>query len=180
MRPPGLLVVTLVGAMLCAPFARARAEDLSWCGHCRMSAGVGETYHFWSRTGGLVVPVTFTWDRDRYELGVFRFSTRQELEFHDAAPDRAVARPYWGISAARRWELAGPRAARFFIGLGVSYKSEADALNSTHWNFAPQFGVRFRLSPRGAGLELCLRHFSNGGLRLPNHGQDFLTLTYVF
>lgn len=181
MRLPSLLVVSAVGAMLCAPGPRARAAGLSWmCGYCRISAGVGETYHFWARTGGIVVPVTLTWDRDRYELGVFRFTTRQELEYYDRAPDRRVARPYWGISAVRRWELFGPPAARFFIGLGASYKTEADSLNSTHWNFAPQLGVRFRLRHGGASLELCLRHFSNAGLRLPNHGEDFFTLTYVF
>lgn len=181
MRPPGLLVVSLMSAILCVSARAARAEDLSWlCGYCRMSAGIGETYHFWARTGGIVVPVTLTWDHDRYELGAFRFTTRQELEYDGDAPDRRVARPYWGFSAVRRWELFGPRAARFFIGLGASYKTEVDELSSSHWNFAPELGVRFTLSQGGAGLELCLRHFSNGGLHRPNHGQDFFTLTYVF
>lgn len=180
MRPPGLLVVPFLGAILLAPAAPARAGSLSWvCGHCRISAGVGETYHFWARTGGIVVPVALTWDRGRYELGVFRFATRQELEYHDDAPDRRVARPYWGFSANRRFELFGPPAARVFIGVGASYKTETDALNSTRWNFAEQLGVRFRLTG-ASGLELCLRHWSNAGIRLPNHGQDFFTVSYVF
>ena len=181
MRPPGLLVVSLIGTLLSLHAAPAGGEDLSWvCGHCQMSVGAGETYHFWGRTGGIVVPITFTWDRDRYELGAFRFTTRQKLEYDNRLPDRRVARPYWAFSAARRMELVGPRGTRVFIGLGASYKTETDKLNSTHWNFAPQLGVRFRLTPQGAGLELCLRHFSNGGLRLPNRGQDFFTVTYVF
>lgn len=179
MRSPGLLV-SLIGAMLWMLGRPAGATDLSWmCGYCQVSAGVGETYHFWGRTGGIVVPVTLTWDRDRYELGAFRFTTRQELEYDGREPDKRVARPYWGFSVARRWELFGPADARFFIGLGASYKADVDRLNSTHWNFAPQIGVRFRLTSR-SGLELCLRHFSNAGLRLPNRGEDFFTLTYVF
>jgi hypothetical protein len=145
-----------------------------------MSVGIGETYHFWARTGGIVVPVTFIWDRDRYELGVFRIASRQELEYRRQPPDRRVARPYWGFSAIRRWELLGPPAARLFIGLGGSYKTEIDELSSTHWNFAGELGFRLRLGRGGEGLELCLRHWSNGGMRLPNHGQDFFTLTYVF
>lgn len=180
MRAPGLPLVSLMGAMLLALSPHARAGGLSrMCGYCQMSVGVGDTYRFWARTGGIVVPVTFTWDRDRYELGVFRFATRQELEYQDREPDRRVAGPYWGFSASRRWELFGPPAARFFIALGASYKTETDELNSTHWNFGGQLGVRFGPA-RGNDLELCLRHWSNAGLRLPNHGQDFLTLSYVF
>jgi len=181
MRPQRLTFVASMAAMLCALASPALAADLSaLCGYCQVSVGVGETYHFWARTGGTVVPLTFTWDQDRYELGAFRMATRQELEFQGMAPDRRVARPHWGFSATRRWELAGPRAVRFFIGLGAAYKTETDELNSTRWNFAEQLGVRIRLNRGRQGLELCLRHWSNAGLRLPNHGQDFFTLTYVF
>jgi hypothetical protein len=180
MRPPGILVFPFLGAVLLALISPARAEGLSWvCGYCRISAGVGETYHFWARTGGIVAPVTFLWDDERYELGIFRFATRQELEYQKQEPDRKVANSYWGFSANRRFELFGPPSARVFIGIGASYKNETDELNSTRWNFAEQLGVRFSL-PGHAGLELCLRHWSNAGIKLPNHGQDFFTLSYVF
>ena len=181
MRRPRIPVVSVIGLTLLALASRARADGLArLCGYCRMAAGIGETYHFWARTGGIVVPVTFLWDRDRYELGVFRMTTRQELEYQRRAPDHLVARPNWGFSVTRRWELLGPPALRLFIGIGASYKTETDELNSTHWNLAEQLGLRLRLTRGGAGLELCLRHWSNAGLRLPNHGQDFFTLTYVF
>lgn len=181
MRRPRIPVVSAMGATLLAFASLARADGLSrLCGGCRVAVGIGETYHFWARTGGIVVPVAFNWGRGRYELGVFRMATRQELEYRGEVPDRRVARPYWGFSATRRWELLGPPAARLFIGLGVAYKTETDELTSTHWNFAEQLGFRFRLGRGGHGLELCLRHWSNAGLRLPNHGQDFFTLTYVF
>lgn len=181
MRPRLLPVIPLMGAMLIARSIPAHASSLSWmCGYCQMSVGAGETYHFWARTGGMVVPVTLTWDRDRWEVGAFRFTTRQELEFQDHEPDRRVARPYWAFSASRRIGLFGPPAARVFLGLGASYKTETDDLSSTHWDIAGQLGIRFRLDRGGDSLEVCLRHFSNGGLRRPNHGQDFFTLSYVF
>ena len=75
--------------------------------------------------------------------------------------------------------IAGCRR-QISIGLGGSYKGETDELSSTHWNFAAQLGIRLRLTRGGEALELWLRHWSNAGLRLPNHGQDFFTLSYVF
>jgi len=38
-------------------------------------------------------------------------------------------------------------------------------------------GLRFRLPGNRVTGELAMRHWSNGGIRLPNHGQDFATLT---
>ncbi|SRR5579883_1091545 len=181
MRRPRIPVVSAIGALLVALASSARADGLSRrCGYCRLGVGIGETYHFWARTGGIVVPVILTWGRDRYELAVFRIATRQELEYRRQPPDHRVARPYWGFSATRRWELLGSPTGRLFIGVGASYKTETDELNSTHWNFAEQLGFRFRLARGAEGLELCLRHWSNAGIRLPNHGQDFFTVTYVF
>jgi len=40
--------------------------------------------------------------------------------------------------------------------------------------------MRVRLSDSGSDLELSVRHWSNGGIRLPNRGQDFMTLSYAF
>ena len=31
----------------------------------------------------------------------------------------------------------------------------------------------------GTTIELVMRHWSNAGLKLPNHGQDFATLTFT-
>jgi Lipid A 3-O-deacylase (PagL) len=65
------------------------------------------------------------------------------------------------------------------VGLGASYKTQTDDLNSTHVNFAEQLTVRWRVS-HSVRLELAFRHWSNAGLRLPNRGQDFATLALVF
>ena len=37
--------------------------------------------------------------------------------------------------------------------------------------------MRFRFPGNRAVAELTVRHWSNAGIRLPNHGQDFGTLT---
>jgi hypothetical protein len=50
-------------------------------------------------------------------------------------------------------------------------------LVSSYWNFAWQGGLRLTPHP-GWSIELIGRHWSNGGLKLPNHGEDFVTLTF--
>jgi len=170
-----LLVATLVW-----PIATHAEDGASFCGGCQFMVGVGGTYHFWSRTHGIVFPFGLDLDGNRYELGVFRMATEQTLESLERPPAHKVASPYWGASLSRRWEPLGNSYARFFAGLGFSYKSETDELNSTHWNFALQLGVRFRLNDGRQALELAVRHWSNAGLKLPNRGQDFATVTFAF
>jgi hypothetical protein len=101
------------------------------------------------------------------------------LEFRGTFPAYRFANPYWGFSASRRWRLFGSPSVGVYFGLGGSYKTEVDELNSTRWNFAEQLAVRWRVSHTVA-LELAIRHWSNAGIRLPNRGQDFATLTLVF
>lgn len=145
-----------------------------------MTIGIGGTYHFWGRTRGVVLPVTFDSSGNRYELGVFRMASTQWAESVNRPPAHIVARPYWGASLSRRWQIYGSAPVRVFLGVGASYKTETDQLNSTHWNFAEQLGVRVKLPAVRGRLELTLRHWSNAGLKLPNRGQDFVTLMYVF
>ena len=83
--------------------------------------------------------------------------------FHFFA-DQLVARPSWNL----------------FCGFGASYKTERDELSATRWNFASQLGVRLALNGRGSFVELAVRHWSNAGIRLPNRGQDFATMSFVF
>ncbi len=152
----------------------------SLCTGCELTIGVGGTYHFWGRTRGVVLPVTFVWGGNRYELGVFRMASTQWAESANRPPVHIVAHPYWASSLSRRWQLYGSAPVRVFLGLGFSYKTETDELNSTHWNFAEQLGVRVRLPGASGTLELSLRHWSNAGIKLPNRGQDFATVMYVF
>ncbi len=169
-----------VGALLLAVAARARAGDeLDPCRGCELAMGIGATYHYWATTGGVVIPITFSFSDARFELGAFRLSTSQWVEFAGQPPPRRFAYPYWGFSLSRRWRLLTLSSFRLYLGLGASYKTETDGLDSTRWNFAEQ--LAFRWERRHApGLELSIRHWSNAGIKLPNRGQDFAVVTLVF
>jgi Lipid A 3-O-deacylase (PagL) len=88
-----------------------------------------------------------------------------------------MADPYWGLSLSRRWRLFDRGPVRGFFGFGISAKTESNQLSVTRLDFASQFGLRFPMPGNRIVGELTFRHWSNGGLRLPNHGQDFVTLT---
>ena len=149
----------------------------SLCESCEVQIGIGETYHFWDTTGGVVLPATLNWSESRYELGLFRMSRRQVLYDAHYRSGHLVANPYWGLSFSRRWRLFDRGPVRGFFGFGIAAKTESDQLSVTRLDFASQFGVRFPMPGNRVVGELTFRHWSNGGIRLPNHGQDFVTLT---
>jgi hypothetical protein len=153
------------------------ADADSLCETCEVQIGLGATYHYWGTTGSYVLPVTVTWSENRYEFGVFRFTNHQFLLLPGTHYDRDGARPYWGISLSRRFQLFERGPVRGFVGFGLAGRSESDILSSTRWDFASQLGLRFRLPGNRAIADLTVRHWSNAGIRLPNHGQDFATLT---
>jgi Lipid A 3-O-deacylase (PagL) len=149
----------------------------SFCQSCEIQAGIGGTYHFWGATGGLVVPVTLNWSDSRYELGLFRVTSQQVLwdsHYHG----RVMADPYWGMSLSRRFRLFERGPVRGFIGFGIAAKTESDQLSVTRLDFASQLGLRVRFPGNHVVAELTMRHWSNGGIRLPNHGEDFATVTF--
>jgi hypothetical protein len=153
----------------------AGAESL--CESCELQIGIGETYHFWGSTGGVVIPITLDWSDNRYELGLFRLSRRQILYDTHYPNGRVMADPYWGMSLSRRWRIFSRGPVKGFFGFGISAKSESDQLSVTCLDFASQLGVRFPFPGNRVVGELTFRHWSNGGIRLPNHGQDFVTFT---
>ena len=163
----------LLGAGCLPRFASAE----SLCESCEVQLGIGETYHFWGTTGGVVLPVTLNWSDGRYELGLFRVSSRQVLYDAHYREGRLMANPYWGLSLSRRWRLFSRGPVRGFFGFGIAAKTESDQLSVTRLDFASQFGLRFPMPGNHVVGELTFRHWSNGGIRLPNHGQDFVTLT---
>ncbi len=155
-----------------------RADPL--CASCVLQVGVGGTYHFWGSTGGVVLPVTLSWSGNRYEVGVFRMARQQMLLDSNIRTERLMANPYWGASLSRRWQLFARGRVSGFVGFGTAYRTQTDELTATHWNFAEQLGARYRLPGGRMIAELTVRHWSNGGIKLPNHGQDFATLTATF
>jgi hypothetical protein len=169
----GVLLVFLIGALAAPTITQAQAL----CESCEVQLGLGGTYHFWGPTGGLVLAATMDWDANRYELGVFRVARAQFLR-DPAYPDgHRMADPYWGVSLSRRWQVFEKGPVKGFVGFGLALKTESDQLSATRWDFAEQAGLRFRIPGQIAVGELTVRHWSNAGIRLPNHGQDFVTLT---
>jgi Lipid A 3-O-deacylase (PagL) len=173
-----LALALLVASALAAAPLRA-AEELPFCDDCNVLAGIGATYRYFQSSRGIVIPVTVVLDQDRYELGGFRFSSTQTfVSTHEHVA--LTVPPYWAASFTRRWRLLREPWGLVYLGLGASFKSQSDALNSTHWNFAPQLGVRFNVGSHGQIVELTLRHWSNASIRFPNRGQDFATLSFGF
>ena len=161
-----------------APYVRPDRRS-SFCRGCEFSLGVGGTYHSFDATGGVVIPMTVSWDRSRWEFGLFHFS-EQTSDDNAENVERLVARPYWGASLSRRFQFFERGPLRAIFGFGVSYRTEQDILSATHWNFSSQLGLRFQSPNFPAIFELSARHWSNGGVRTPNRGQDFTILTVRF
>jgi hypothetical protein len=172
----GVVLGFAAWAALAASVPRpVRAEPL--CFDCELQLGVGGTYHFWGLTGGNILAATVNLSGNRYELGVFRVATQQTLDDDNTHGARIMADPYWAISASRRWRLFEHGRVQGLFALGLTAKTSADQLSSTNWAFASTLGLRFRLPGNHAIAELTVRHWSNAGIRLPNHGQDFLILS---
>jgi hypothetical protein len=168
---PALLAAIAVGAP-----SVVQALELPHCADCELGTGIGTTYHFWSTTNGLVIPLTFVWKDGSNEVGLFRMATEQRMMNSRLAPGHRMTEPYWGLTVTHRWWLLTRPSWRVFFGFGGAYKPVNDELSSTHLNFAETLGVRVPLQSDGATLEIAMRHWSNGGIRMPNHGQDFATL----
>jgi hypothetical protein len=169
--------VAFLVLLVAAGYAPRSADAQSLCQTCEVQIGLGGTYHYWGETGSLVLPVSVTWSENRYEFGVFRFTNSQLLELPGTHWERTMAYPYWGASLSRRWRLFERGPVQGFVGFGASVKTESDTLSVTRWDFASQAGLRFRLPGNRVVGEVTMRHWSNAGIRLPNHGQDFATLT---
>jgi hypothetical protein len=174
----GFIKTAFLLLLVCAAYAPRSGYAEFHCASCEVQIGVGGTYHYWATTGSLVVPVTVTWDEARYEFGVFRFTNTQLIPAPGTHRERLMASPYWGISLSRRWQIFEHGPVKGFFGFGLAGRSESDELSSTRWDFASQLGLRFRLPGDRVIGELTMRHWSNGGIKLPNHGQDFATLTF--
>jgi len=169
--------ICLALLLACAPYAPRSADAQSLCKSCEVQIGLGGTYHYWGATGGVVLPVAVTWSENRYELEFVRVTTQQTLRESSSRDHRLMAAPYWGASLSRRWQLFERGPVKGFFGFGMAGKTKSDALSTTRWDFASQLGLRFRLPGNRVTGELAMRHWSNGGIRVPNHGQDFATLT---
>ena len=180
MPPKNLaLALTLLLAWAMRPGPVLAAGPVPFCDQCDVLAGIGATFRYFQSSKGIVLPVSLVLDEDRYELAGFRFSSTQSfVSTHEHVTLNVP--PYWAASFTRRWRLWRGPWGLVYLGLGASYKDQSDAVNSTHWNFAPQLGIRLDVGPHGEIVELTVRHWSNASIRFPNRGQDFATLSFGF
>ena len=147
--------------MLALAAPNVRAED--FCSTCEVQLGLGGTYHWVGWSHGIVAPIIFTFDHDRWELGAFRFTKGQDFYDSTFGVDIHFADPYWGFSFARRLELFPQKHWAFFAAAGVSYKTEQDRLSSSWWNFNEEVGLRIKptheLDHRAGGTALVERGY---------------------
>lgn len=176
-----LLLLALLGCLGARPAAAIGAapggQAGAWtpCPRCALLLGAGTTFWPWHWTDGIVFPVMIEIDRSRFELGAFRFATRQFLKEAGHPPSTVSAYPYWGFSAMRRWQILHRSRMKLYVGIGAAYRTQTDLLESTRWNFAYLFAIRYSLGTR-VFVEASVRHWSNAWIMLPNRGQNFLAL----
>lgn len=137
-------------------------------------------------TAGLV----WSWPR-HWSLAGGRLRLRGEVALSrwrvaDPEPGQARWLSVVAFVPALRWQPRQGESPWFFeVGVGASYLSETYRRDgqsfSTRWNFADHLALG-RSFGAGGRHELSLRvqHYSNGGARKPNPGEDFVQLRYAF
>jgi hypothetical protein len=81
-----------------------------------------------------------------------------------------------GVARGLQWQWGGTRL-RASLGGSLISDTEEDRL-STAFQFYEQFAVQRRIGDVGAALSF--RHWSNGRIKLPNGGMNFLGLEFEY
>jgi hypothetical protein len=179
------VLFVLVGCLCFWEARAARAEGvpeandglLAWthCPQCALQVGAGTTFVSSHWTDGIAVPILLEIDRSRWEIGAYRFLTRQSLNSPTFPPSTISAHPFWAFSAMRRWQILHGSRWKLYLGFGASYQTQIDLLDATKLNFA--YLLAFRYAPgRHVFLEFSARHWSNAWIKLPNRGQDLVMI----
>ncbi len=162
-----------------APSTPARAER-SWLWPALAFAQVGSGDGVDSVTAGL----QWAWPRQPLLFGGGALRGYVELAIgrwaaHDGATGRAISTQI-GIAPTLRYSFAGWPQWFVDAAIGVNaitpiFRRGEDEF-STVFNFDEHLGIGYH--PAGSDWEWTLRyqHFSNGGVRKPNPGQDFIQL----
>ncbi|HET8744824.1 MAG TPA: acyloxyacyl hydrolase [Ramlibacter sp.] len=173
----------LAGAMAVAAAAPAAAADFKPDG---ISAQVGFGKH-----GTRMAGVGLVWDWDFEALRrKAELTAHTELMVnrwrHEAVGGGNDALTQLVVLPSLRMRL-DRGASPWFISLGIGaswFDRDFETPRkrfSTRWNFYDTVGVGYSFGGAASPQEVGLRwvHVSNGGVRHPNPGQDFLQLRYV-
>lgn len=138
------------------------------------SLGLGVTWDMaWQRptSWGLL---TSHWD---LSLGVWHGSR---------ADDAGTRRTFIQIGITPVLRLWVQDSSRFFLEAGIGANligpryQNGDKRFGTAFNFGDHVAVGWRFGPNGRDeLTLRLQHFSNGGIKHPNPGENFVQLRYL-
>ena len=141
-------------------------------------------------TYGVTAGVTWNWER-HWTLGSGRVTGYWEAsvsEWSYLASD--ARRTAWlgqvGLIPVFRYRPAGGASPWFFeAGVGLTLTTslyETDRKRfSTSFNFGDHLAAGRNFGHHGEHeLSLRLQHFSNGGIKRPNPGEDFIQLRYAY
>jgi hypothetical protein len=175
----------LVGCLCFCGARAARAEGateandalLAWthCPQCALQVGTGTTFVSSHFTDGIALPVLLEIDGSRWEIGAYRFLTRQSLNSPAFPPSTISAYPFWAFSAMHRWQMLHRTRWKLYLGFGASYQRRIDLLDATKWNFALLLALRYTLGGH-LFLEFSTRHWSNADIKMPNRGQNLVMI----
>ena len=164
----------------CSAATGARANGLAPSGGFAQFGDAGHTQ-------SLVVGLTWEWQR-HWRLGSGRLSGYWEASIGRWITDLDGDGNAWvtqlGITPVFRYRPDGGRSPWFFEGaIGIDLLAPIFRTNderfSTRWNFGDHLALG-RSFGRDGRQEIALRleHFSNGGIREPNPGANFVQLRY--
>jgi hypothetical protein len=149
-----------------------------------MQAGIAHTPDTW----GWVIGITFPWKNWHKPLYDGVLSGRWDVHVGQWWADGRTGRMHSnlvGAAPSLRWQ-PDHGESRWFIegGVGLNYVHPrfitAQRTMSTRANFVPHVALGRLHGMRGQHeWQLRLEHNSNGGLKEPNSGQNFLQLRYA-
>jgi len=172
----------LLSAALAALSLGAAAADLRPAG-AFVEAGLAQQSAY-SATAGLLWPWAWRREFGHTELSgvteayVSHWSARGESRRHDFTQIGVVPVVRMGLDGGRSpWFLEG--------GIGLSYLDSLYRRQqkqfSTRFNFVDVVGVGRSLdASRRREVSLRISHISNGGIKEPNPGENFVQLRYAF
>lgn len=147
----------------------------------------GHSQNVEALTAGLLWPWRRDWALLGGRLGGYWEVSLSRWRVDEPWPQQSRWLNQLAVTPVFRWRPQRGESPWFVeAGVGLTYLDETYLENdgqrfSTRWNFGDHLALGRSFGP-GAAHELALRvqHFSNGGVRHPNPGEDFVQLRYAW